>query len=199
MTRNTFLRLGLGLLLLGPLSACSSSKNKNPVASNEEVGKVAEAEAKPAVYTATDGDTLRKIAGRPEIYGDPTLWPLLQEANPAAGDDKLSVAVGTQMNIPRDSSPEQLDMAKEKARQYAASLKQAQEAQAYPQPTPKAKVDKAPVVKSVVTAVPPQPVPQAKKSRILFPVLLVLLLILLALAFLLFYFMKKDRKEENPQ
>lgn len=196
--RNVLLSLGLGLLLLGAVSACSSSKNKNPVASSEEMGKVAEVEAKPDAYTAMEGDTLRKIAGRPEIYGDPNLWPLIQEANAETVGSGMAISPGTQLRIPRDSSSEQLDEAREKSRQYAAAIKMTQ-SKRLQQSEPKAKPEIARDKGATLTPVSAQPVPPAKKGRILFPVLLVLLLILAGLAALLFYFMKKDRKEENPQ
>jgi hypothetical protein len=191
------LKVGLGLLFLAPLSACSSSKHKNPVASSEEVGKVEESDAKPGTYIARAGDTLRKIAGRPEIYADPDLWPLIQEANADLVGDGMMINPGTRLKIPRDLSAEQLEVAREKSRQYAAEVKMSPPER---QRVREARVKQQVAAKEEVAAPSKaQPVPQAKKGRILFPVLLVLLLVLAALAVLLFYFMKKDRKEENPQ
>lgn len=189
----------LGLAFLLVLNACSTSKNQNPV-SGEEVGKVSEAsysggEEKPATYTAREGDTLRKIAGRPEIYGDPNLWPILAEANAEVVGHGTRVNKGVQLTIPRDISTEQIEMAHEKARQAAAedkmSSRPAKKAEAVPTAAPVAEAT------PVNTPVPPLPVPQAKKSGVLLPVLFVLLLILAALAVVLFYFMKKEKKDES--
>ena len=200
MNRRIYLNLSMGLLLLGPLAACSSTKHKNPVASAEEVGKVEE--TKLDVYTTKDGDTLRKIAGSPEIYGDPDLWPLLQEANADLVGPGVAVNSGIQLKIPRDLSDDQLRVAREKARQFNAEVKMTQPArkqvqqeqimQAQDKDKDKAKTE---VVASATNA---QSVPQAKKGKILFPVLFVLLLILLALAILLFYFMKRTAKRKIP-
>lgn len=200
MQRNIHVRLLLTLSLVLVLSACSTSKSQNPVASGDEVGKVSDdsfstGEDKPTSYTAKKGDTLKKIAGRPEIYGDPSLWPILQEANAEKLGHSMSVNKGVVLKIPRDLSSEQMDMAHEKARQVAAAdkmsaqpPKQAAEPQAQAKPT----VQNA---AAVPTPVPPLPVPQVKKSGVLLPVLMVLLLILVALAAILFYFMKKDKRD----
>jgi LysM repeat protein len=205
MSKNLNFRLPLAFALALSLAACSTGKHQNPVASNEEQGKVtedAQAAEKPPTYTALAGDTLRKIAKRPEIYGDPNLWPVLQEANADVLGQSMSVNKGVVLKIPRDLTPEQIDMAHEKARQAAAASKMSSathkrsmpvKAEAVPSPVPQAQAPAQPAP----TPVPPQPVPQAKKGGILLPVLLVILLILAALAAILFYFMKKDAKEDG--
>lgn len=198
--RNRLLPL-TGLALLMALSACSTNKGQNPVASGDEVGKVSDdsfssSDEKPARYTAKAGDTLRKIAGRPEIYGDPNMWPILQEANADKLGSSMRVNKGVVLKIPRDVSTEQIDMAHEKARQVAAASKMSEEPRK--QPRPEATASAAPAA-PVATPVPPQPVPQAKKSGMLLPVLFVLLLVLAALAVILFYFMKKENKEETQE
>jgi LysM repeat protein len=202
--RHKLLRLQclafLGLALVWGLSACSASKNQNPV-SGEDVGKVSDDNSfnasteKPTHYTAKSGDTLRKIAGRPEIYGDPNMWPILQEANAGSIGSGLKVNKGIQLKIPRDISAEQIDEAHEKARQIAAEAKMSSSPPKKPEPT-QAPTTAAPGAAPRPTAVPPMPVPQAKKSGVLLPVLFVLLLILAALAVILFFFMKKEGKEE---
>jgi hypothetical protein len=194
----------MGLLLLATLNACGSSKSQNPVASSDEVGKVEDSQDKPTVYTARDGDTLRKIAGRPEIYGDPNLWPLIQEANADSVGQGMHVNKGTKLTIPRDMSSEQMEEAREKARQYSASSKMSGSSSgkhregamlgSKAEPTAMAPAA-APTAMPAQSA---QPVPQAKKGSMLLPVLLILLLILAALAAVLFFFMKKDGKEDNP-
>jgi hypothetical protein len=192
----------LGLVLILGLSACSTSKNQNPVASEEEVGKVADesfvpGDALPTHYTAKSGDTLRKIAGRPEIYGDPNLWPLLQEANAAKVGQSMKVNKGVRLEIPRDASDEQKEMAREKARQLASANKMSEAPAKKPSKTAVAAETAVASSSSSATPVPAQPVPAAKKGGKLLPVLFVLLLILAALAALLFYFMKKEDKDKN--
>jgi hypothetical protein len=199
------LPLGIGLALLLALNACSASKNQNPVASGDEVGSVSDkgdntfssGEEKPNSYTARKGDTLRKIAGRPEIYGDPNLWPILQEANADKVGHSMSVNQGVVLSIPRDLSDEQIQMAHEKARQLAAESKMGSYSKphvAVPEPTVAAPSKEVP---ALPTAMPPAPVPMPQSHGILMPVLIVLLLILLGLGGVLFFYMRKERKEEN--
>lgn len=208
MERHQHLKLplGIGLALLLALNACSASKNQNPVASGDEVGSVSDkgdntfssGEEKPNSYTARKGDTLRRIAGRPEIYGDPNLWPILQEANADKVGHSMSVNQGVVLNIPRDLSDEQIQMAHEKARQVAAESKMGGSSKSHvavpvAEPTPPPSKAAAPLP----TAMPPAPVPMPQSHGILMPVLIVLLLILLGLGGVLFFYMRKERKEEN--
>jgi hypothetical protein len=190
-------------LLLG-LSACGTSKSQSPVSSSEEMGETSAEEdtfsadgESPTSYTAKAGDTLRKIAGRPEIYGDPNLWPLLQEANADKVGYSMRVNKGVRLRIPRDLSDEQIEMAHEKARQAAAAAKMRSRPAKKPEATPEsAPTSEVPVV-TEEAAQTAEPVPPPKKGGMLLPVLFVLLLILAVLAVVLFYFMKKQNKDEN--
>jgi hypothetical protein len=192
----------MGLALALGMGACSTSKNQNPV-SGEDVGKVSESsdtngEQKPTEYTTKAGDSLRKIAGRPEVYGDPNMWPILAEANADAVGQGTSVNKGVLLKIPRDITTDQIEEAHEKARQVAAELKMASRPAKVAEPT-QAVPTAMPSHEAAPTPVPPQPVPQVKKSGVLLPVLFILLLILAALAVILFFFMKKESKEEHGE
>lgn len=56
----------------------------------------------PTTYTVMEGDSLGRIAGFHEIYGDRSQWNRIFEANRAAiGDDPNMIAPGMVLNIPR--------------------------------------------------------------------------------------------------
>jgi nucleoid-associated protein YgaU len=53
-------------------------------------------------YVVRDGDTLEGIART--VYGDPTLWRRLYEANrDAIGPDPAALKVGTKLRVPNRS------------------------------------------------------------------------------------------------
>ena len=195
--RNIALCIGLGLAL----TACGTGKHQSPNA-QDEVGQINafEPDDKPSTYRSKQGDNLRKIAGRPEVYGDPELWPILAEANADRVGQGTRVNKGTVLAIPRDLSADQMAEAREKARAAAASAKQAKaEPRPKPKPTAVVKAKAKPVepmakVTVAPTPIPPAPVPAEGKGRLL-PLLLILLLILIALAIVLWFFMKRDREE----
>lgn len=61
------------------------------------------------------GDNLWSIAARPEVYGDPTLWPLLYKANvPPIGDADL-LRPGQVLTIPRNADDNERQIATEHA------------------------------------------------------------------------------------
>jgi len=72
-----------------PAATAPAVKAHEPVAAPAATPAVApavEAKAAPALakvdrYTVVKGDTLAKIAARPEVYGDASLWPLLYQSN----------------------------------------------------------------------------------------------------------------------
>lgn len=188
------------------VTGCGMGKNQNPVASDDELGRTrAESEeAKPATYVTREGDTLRSIASRPEIYSDADLWPLLLDANEAelgAVSPGKRLAGGKVLSIPRSLDVEQMDVAREKARQYAAAAKSTRRAK-------RPEADSTPVVKRpkpAATAVAPvkapepvrqaQPVPKAKSGGML-PILFLLLLVLAALGAVLYVFSRRDKQDK---
>jgi hypothetical protein len=220
MRSHALIRLSFVSLLALSLAACGVGKRQSPVGADDEAGQtkpVQIEEDKPAFYVTKTGDTLRSIAGRDEIYGEPDLWPLLLDANTdtlGAQSARSKLPSGIRLNVPRGQDQDALNDAREKARQAAAASKgphkaRVQEApvadeyakamKAKAQPLAKAK----PVVKAqtpVVAANPvseePKPVPKAKKTGGLLPVLFFLLLLLAVLSAVLFYFTRRDQKDE---
>lgn len=53
-------------------------------------------------YTVQKGDTLEKIAGRPEIYGNPKKWYRIYKANQDRLKSPNRIYPGQVLNIPRD-------------------------------------------------------------------------------------------------
>jgi hypothetical protein len=220
MRSQTLTRLGLIAALALSLAACGVGKRQSPVGSDDEAGQtkpVQIEEDKPAFYVTKSGDTLRSIAGREEIYGEPDLWPLILDANgDALGTQtpKSKLQAGIRLSIPRGQDQDALSDAREKARQVAAASKghpkaRVQEAPvvneyakaAALRPTPVAKAAvKKPTAVAVVAkpaAEEPRPVPKAKKTGGLLPVLFFLLLLLAVLSAVLFYFTRRDQKDHE--
>lgn len=188
------------------LSGCGMGKKQSPVGSDEELGRtraVAEDEM-PASYVTRQGDTLRSIAARPEIYGDAELWPLLLDANET---DLGSISPGKRLSegllleVPRTMSTDEMDEARERARQYAATTK-SRSARAVKRPEAEPTVAPAAVETAEAQAPAPetapqeaQPVPEAKSGGMM-PVLLLLLLVLGALGAVLYVFSKRDKRDK---
>jgi hypothetical protein len=207
-------------LIVTALSGCGMGKNQNPVGSDEELGRTrAEEEAKPGTYVTKQGDSLRSIANRPEIYGDAELWPLLQDANPELGSISAGkkLKAGISLKVPRSLSVDALDMARERARQAAASAKMKSPAK-HPEPEPTAvrpkpmakapaKAEAKPMAKAApapakaeakpVAPAPQaaQPVPRAKSGGML-PILFLLLLVLAAIGAVLYVFSRRDKQDQ---
>ena len=68
-------------------------------------------------YTVVDGETLWTISARPEVYDDALLWPLIYKANRDQIKDPRQIFPGQVLSIPRDVPSEEMDEAREKARQ----------------------------------------------------------------------------------
>ncbi len=68
-------------------------------------------------YDVQEGDTLWLIAIRPEVYGDPLLWPVLYRANRDQIKDPRRVYEGQTLEVPRNMSEADLEEAREQARQ----------------------------------------------------------------------------------
>jgi nucleoid-associated protein YgaU len=207
-------------LAVAVLSGCGMGKNQNPVASDEELGRTrAEEEAKPGNYVTKAGDSLRSIAARPEIYGDAELWTLLMDANPELGvvSARKKLASGLSLKVPRSLSVEALEMARERARQMAASSKMktpAKKPEPEAAPVKAAHVSKpakpaAPIKPGKPAAAPAakapaaepakaqaaQPVPRAKSGGML-PILFLLLLVLAAIGAVLYVFSRRDKQDQ---
>ena len=224
MRSHALTRLSLATLLLFSLAACGVGKRQSPVATDDEAGltkPVEIQEDQASTYVTKSGDTLRSIAGRDEIYGEPDLWPALLDANTASlgtQSERSKLAPGIVLNVPRNLDEAALADAREKARQAAAATKAT--AKPHSMEEPALKQNAAPpvkVTKAQPTALPTRvavkapvakakhavdsnagaakPVPKAKKSGGLLPVLFFLLLLLAVLAAVLFYFTRRDQKD----
>lgn len=58
----------------------------------------------PGSYTVRRGETLPQIAGRPEIYNNPSLWPIIYRANRDQIRDPKRLWPGQVLTIPRHSN-----------------------------------------------------------------------------------------------
>jgi nucleoid-associated protein YgaU len=52
-------------------------------------------------YVVKEDESLWKIAAKPEIYGDPTKWQLIYEANKDKIDDPNNIKAGLELKIPQ--------------------------------------------------------------------------------------------------
>ncbi len=95
------------------------SPKANSDAKKEEVAPKTPPKVEPLVskYTVVDGETLWTISARGEVYGDALLWPLIYKANRDQIKDPRQIFPGQVLSIPRDVPPEEMDEAREKARQ----------------------------------------------------------------------------------
>ena len=60
-------------------------------------------------YTVSEGELLSSIAKRPDVYGDPLLWPLLYQANRDQIKDPRKIYTGQILIIPRNISDEECE------------------------------------------------------------------------------------------
>ncbi len=222
MRARALSRLSLALILAMSLAACGVGKRQSPVATDDEAGQtkpVQIEEDKPNTYVSKSGDTLQSIAGRDEIYGEPDLWPVILDANQATLGEQTGrsrLAPGISLSIPRGLDDAALADAREKSRQASAANKAARKPKSMEAPAVRQEeakpvaVSKAPaaastksaskVSKGAAKAAAPaatdaRPVPKAKRSGGLMPVLFFLLLLLAILAAVLFYFTRRDQKD----
>ncbi|ALC16253.1 LysM domain-containing lipoprotein [Desulfuromonas soudanensis] len=67
-------------------------------------------------YTVAEGETLWTIAARRDVYSDALLWPLIYKANRDQIKDPRQIFPGQSLTIPRDSSEQDKETAREVAR-----------------------------------------------------------------------------------
>jgi hypothetical protein len=137
--RHNLVMVGLALLAALGLSACSAGIRQSSAASDEDAGQVHVPPPQSSTYSTQAGDTLISIAARPDVYGDPDLWPLLQDANAEilsgkSADSPLNADMA--LEVPRGSTPDALESARERAREYAAEQKALAAAEVEPAVTP---------------------------------------------------------------
>jgi len=133
--RHRMILGGLVLLTAFALTACGVGQRQSPATSEEQTGTTHAAAAedeKPSTYTTKAGDTLQDVAARPEIYGDPDLWPLLLDANTdslqgKSGATRLDADIV--LDVPRGSAQEVLDAARAKAQELKAGAKRSEDSE----------------------------------------------------------------------
>jgi cell division septation protein DedD len=217
---------GFALLLLFGLSACGVGVRQTSAASDEDTGSIHAAppapQAQAETYTTQAGDTLTQIAARPEVYADPDLWPLLLDANGESlkgksADDEL--AADLVLEVPRGSTPEVMDSARERARSFSAELKARAAVKAHGA-EPEAAGTGASAGSSTPAAAPSPPAPTARPTALaaaptaepteapatppasapthgsrMLPLFLLLLLVLAALAAVFYVFSRRDKHD----
>lgn len=67
-------------------------------------------------YTVQSGDTLWGIAGRPAIYRDPLLWPILYQGNRDRLGDPDMIYPRQELAVPRGYSEDEANVARQRAR-----------------------------------------------------------------------------------
>ena len=74
--------------------------------------------AKPATsYIVGDGENLWTISAQPQVYNEGLLWPLLYQANRDQIKDPRQIFPGQTLGIRRDMTKEELEEARQKARE----------------------------------------------------------------------------------
>lgn len=68
-------------------------------------------------YQVGPGETLWTISALPQVYNDGLLWPLLYQANRDQIKDPRQIFPGQSLSIRRDTTPEELELARQKARE----------------------------------------------------------------------------------
>lgn len=98
-------------------SSIKSPPSPPPVVNNKLTGKHESERAARlrSHYTVSKNELLWTIAERPDIYGDPLLWPLLYQANRDQIKDPRKIYAGQTLSIPRNTSEEE----RENARNFA--------------------------------------------------------------------------------
>jgi nucleoid-associated protein YgaU len=93
-------------------------------AAEQEARRLAEEEARKAAeartftsYRVGSGESLASIAALPGVYGDPLLWPLLYQGNRDQIKDPARIDVGQVLKIPRGMPADDLEAARQKARE----------------------------------------------------------------------------------
>lgn len=209
--------LGLGIALsLAVLPGCGGASRVNP-GSQDETGSVTDqAKEKPSVYKVKPGDTLAKIAARPEIYGDKALWPLLVASNQDLLSQGRALVPGSKLLIRRDLSEEDKAVAREQARAQAARAIKPKAARVKPaglakaSPSPVAAAKPAPASPAPAKAAPPSAAPAAQsaapaaapvlpatapqKKGHLLPIILIFIFVLLVALVVLLYVMRRENK-----
>ncbi|TJY62336.1 LysM peptidoglycan-binding domain-containing protein [Sinimarinibacterium sp. CAU 1509] len=72
-------------------------------------------------YVVAAGDSLWIISGRPEVYGNPYLWPLIWQANLDSLSDPNQLRAGQRLKIRSNPTVAEVVQALDTAHQYAGT------------------------------------------------------------------------------
>lgn len=81
------------------------------------VARKPEAQLPATSYQVINGENLWNIAAHPQVYNDGLLWPLLYQANRDQIKDPRQIFPGQSLSIRRDMSSEEMESARQKARE----------------------------------------------------------------------------------
>ncbi len=125
---NRLVPLVPGMILLAGCAGAPNAQDANTAKAQTTasapatVAKAPEQPAAPAKldhYTVVNGDTLSKIAARPEVYGDMDLWPLLYQGNVSQIKPGGLIYPGQVLNINRNYT--EADIKQLKSHRHARS------------------------------------------------------------------------------
>jgi nucleoid-associated protein YgaU len=196
------------LFSLALLPGCGGASRVNPDSQDETGSVTDQAKETPSVYVVKHGDTLTKIAARPEIYGDKDLWPLLAASNQDVLIPGKALVPGAKLLIRRDLREADKAMAREQARARAAQAKDKKAAVAKPTVAVKTALPQPAAPKPAATAQPAAPamvVAAAQpatltaaviptKKGMLLPIILIFLFVLLVALVVLLYVMRRENQ-----
>lgn len=95
----------------------ASRKAQAPPAPPKPAPKVVPKIEPATSYIVGEGETLWTISAQPKVYNEGMLWPLLYQANRDQIKDPRQIFPGQVLSIRRDMTSEELDEARQKARE----------------------------------------------------------------------------------
>ena len=104
--------------LRGAERAISNGEGRNALDSLKRL--ISELEAARSTYTVMRGDSLWRISGKSEVYGNPYQWPLIYKANTDKIQDADLIHPDQNLNITTHPRKGAVDMAVEHARNRGA-------------------------------------------------------------------------------
>ncbi len=104
--------------LRGAERAISNGEGRNALDSLKRL--ISELEAARTTYTVMRGDSLWRISGKSEVYGNPYQWPLIYKANTDKIQDADLIHPNQNLNITTHPRQGAVDMAVEHARNRGA-------------------------------------------------------------------------------
>lgn len=121
MKKSLMLKISVSAILVGGLFAlagCGAKQEVKPQATPVAVVATPEATPTPAAqrYSVLKGDSLWKISGKQDIYGDSFQWPLIFKANRDQIQDPDIIEIGQDLAISHEFKQEEVAQAIENAK-----------------------------------------------------------------------------------